>query len=352
MANDAPGLGRFKKVAEGSAAGRSRQMILVSDLVRISASIWGGLWLWSRSATASKPEIIYERVAVFQSLSSFHAARKSAIRVVESNGLMARETAQDRKALFFQGLAERLERHVYRSADLVVAVSEGLATEIQEFASIPRSRLLVIPNAIPSSLPTIPRQDQHKFLIGFSGSLVGWQQLDKLILAYHECRKQDPVFASRAEIVIIGDGPVKPSLVQLSRDLNIDENVRFISRMPQDALFEQMASWKAGYAGHEKSSSASMYHSPLKMYEYAGLGLAAISTRTPDASSLKSAGMQIHFFDTEQELASALLDVFHEVDKSPSTPASRSALYKLHSWESRVRLLMSAVKPAIEMTPR
>lgn len=348
FANDTPGLQRFKNLGEGYTSEKNRLSLIFSDLVRMGASLWSGIWLFGRSAATKPPEVLYERIAVFQSLSSFHARKKRTIRVVESNGLMAKETAHDRNGIFFERLASKIERHAYRRADFIVAVSKNLATQITVFAGVPADKILVIPNAIPNNLIEVQRQKGEEFIVGFSGSLVAWQQLGQLISAFAECRSMDVRFSRNVVLEIIGDGPVKDDLKRLVSELSLDGNVRFIPRMPQTKLFASMSKWNVGYAGHERTSSAVMYHSPLKMYEYAGLGLAAICTSTPDAASLEEAGMKVYYFEDVGGLSDALLRAYYEENSHTEDHDRRNEIFSKHSWQQRASTVMKAIDHGVE----
>jgi len=264
---------------------------------------------------------------------------------------MAKETARDRNGIYFERLASELERRAYKRADLIVAISEKLADQIVSFAGVPRNKILVVPNAIPSDLISVQRQNNGEFIVGFSGSLVPWQQLEKLISAFDRCRKTDDKFEQQVVIEIIGDGPVKESLIRLVEDLGLNQIVRFLPRMPQYELFNRMATWSVGFAGHEKSSSNVMYHSPLKMYEYAGLGLSAVSTMTPDAAALKAAGMKVHYFDDLQELSDALLKSFYDPISQPENDKQRLEIYSKHSWRDRTDKVLAVIATRFEMMP-
>ena len=276
-----------------------------------------------------------------QSLSSFHPGKRRAFRIVESNGIMSRETSRDRKALVLERLASALERHAYQRADMVVAVSSALADEVARFADVDREKVVVIPNAVPLGLPGSPGKNDTAdaaadTVIGFAGSVVEWQQLDVLLEAHAKCGLGAP------RIEIIGDGPELPRLKKLVMEGGSSNKVKFLGRLPQSEVYEVMSRWAIGFAGHKSTSSDHMYHSPLKLYEYAGMGLGVICTQSEDAIALRNSGMPVWSFTSKQELT----DLLSSMPSQAETVRAyrRGAIEKVqrdHSWMTRVDQVLS-----------
>lgn len=333
LASAQPLLGRFAGMPEGSGAGGRVQRV-VSDVVRVLACLWSMLRvrLWSRGSTA---DVVYERAAVLQCLGIAHTRRSSALYVVESNGIFSRETAQDRQALASTRLAAALERLVYRQADLLVVVSGQLQQEVCAFAGVPDSKVLVVPNAVPDAAFTMPRPLRPATAtVGFAGSLVPWQRVDLLLRAVAQ--------VPEVRVEVIGDGPQLEGLRKMATELGLNGRAEFLGRLEHDVALQRMAGWTAGYAGHVASSSASMYHSPLKVYEYAGLGLDLVSTRTSDSEQLARDGVRVHYIEgDEASVASAVQG--HAGDPRPDDEEIadvRRRLRERHSWSARVRPLL------------
>lgn len=106
-----------------------------------------------------------------------------------------------------------------------------------------------------------------------------------------------------------------------------------------------MAGWTAGYAGHTASSSAAMYHSPLKVYEYAALGLDVLGTRSDDLDALAAAGVPVHVLDGD--LASVVRAVRQHAEARPRSDeevaAVRARLAARHTWDARAAALLAAL---------
>ncbi len=345
LASSQPMLRRFARMPEGSAAG-GRAWRTVGDVVRVLACAWSLLMIrrWSRESAA---EVVYERAAVMQCLGLGHRRRRTSLYVVESNGIFSRETAADRHALGSTRVAAAFERLVYRKADLVVVVSEHLRAEVCSFARIPASKVSVIPNGVRDDVFTMPRQTTPgRRVVGFAGSLVPWQRLDLLVAGAARVHGD-------LEIEVIGDGPELGRLRSIARQTGAGDRVAFLGRQNHEQTLRRMAGWTAGYAAHAATSSDLMYHSPLKLYEYAGLGLDLIVARTPDAELLMDAGLRVAFIDDDAESVAAALR--QHLDAPAPTAGElariRAHLQQRHSWSARVDDLLERMEKCKAGTP-
>ena len=353
LVSSMPLMGRFTRISQNDYKNASGAKIWVADLVRVLAALWCGVYLFARTLRSPAPDVIYERSAVLQSLSSFHAKRRNAVRVVEVNGILSRETARDRNVLKSEKLAAILERHVMRKADVLVAVSQALKDEVVDFAGVDEDKILVVPNGIGSHIGEIPtRQDDTVLRFGFVGSIVKWQHLDRLIQVFVEtCRLRSTETSSKRMLLeILGDGAELDSLKQLVRQLEAEDLVYFSGRLDHGQSIARMASWNVGLAGHEKSSSSKMYHSPLKLYEYAGLGMALVCTPSADAETLRNTGVPVLFYNDTEELRESLDSAVNIIENrdAQDTAEQRRNVQEHHSWISRATAVLEVVSKHIK----
>jgi glycosyltransferase involved in cell wall biosynthesis len=349
LASDLPLMGRFSRVRQSDYAAASPLKVRIADVVRMGAAVWTGANVFWRLRQKPAPDLIYERVAVLQSLTSFHPAKRRAMRVVEANGILSRETAHDRKVLRAEKLAAALERHVLRRADLVVAVSAGLRDELVRFAGLDASAVLVVPNGVSSATTAMQRVVRpDEIVIGFVGSIVKWQHLDSFLdtVADSLARLDEAAGGKRVVVEIIGDGAEYRTLVDVVARRGLEDRVRLLGRLPHEEALGRMTGWNIGFAGHEKSSSDRMYHSPLKVYEYAALGLAAVCTYSDDAAALQRSGLPAFFYSDQESLAFALeAAVLGESVVTPETIAERRAgIARDHSWSERLGRVLDAAR--------
>lgn len=350
LVSSLPLLKRFARISNSSYSGSSQGKVWVADGIRVLSALWSGGLLFISSATRPVPQIIYERAAVMQSLTSFHFHKRRALRIVEANGIYSREAAIDRQVLKSTRLAAYVERHVFSNADLVVCVSENLRLEIAAFAPAAAMKLVVIPNAVSDGITTARRVDRPlSCTIGFVGSLSKWQHLGTFLDAFAALLPELQTASQRdVRLEIIGGGVDYDFLVDRIAALDLQGVVAMWGAQPHDKALDIMRSWNVGFAGHERSSSDTMYHSPLKLYEYAGLGLAIVCTPSSDADALKRSDVPIFAYETGDELVTALRAAVATASSETADEIARrrEAVSHEHSWRARVGQLLDIVERA------
>jgi glycosyltransferase involved in cell wall biosynthesis len=131
-------------------------------------------------------------------------------------------------------LAGRLERFLYRHADLVTAVTRGFVRHITGIVDDP-ARVVWLPNGAAVAVFDPHRTDaalrarlglEGRFLVTFAGNHGIAQGLDTVLDAAE-------ILRGRAEVVfgLIGDGPVKTRLEERARARGLP-NVRFLPAVP------------------------------------------------------------------------------------------------------------------------
>jgi glycosyltransferase involved in cell wall biosynthesis len=326
----APPTGSFVSRCAADAARLSSHAIL-SRLARI------------RSRTAS---LIYERIGLLQCLGA-RSAESRAPWIVETQGLMWRDAIASRCSTNLRQLAMERERMAYRMATGVVAVSSAVRDDVIAFAGIPADRVLVLPNGVntssfqpPATQRAVPQSTLH---VGFIGALVGWQGIDLLLEAIAKCRTAGiPVRAT-----VAGDGPFLAPWQGLATSLGVNEQVRFVGRVSPELSPEFLGSVDLGYCGHGPSCGRTMYHSPLKLYEYMACGLPIIATDYPDARSVCPIGQTSLLFTAGNvsALTGSLTYAWLNREALPAIGAQmRSVAVNQHDWIARVQTLLDWAK--------
>lgn len=139
---------------------------------------------------------------------------------------------------FFLHLAERVERHLYRHADRITAVTQGFCRHIRAFVRNP-SGVEWLPNGTVSGLFSPDLTDpslrerlglQGKFVVCFAGLHGIAQGLPSILNAASLLRQ-----ASDVRFLFVGDGPVKGSLIQKAREMELN-NVLFHPQVPIEKI--------------------------------------------------------------------------------------------------------------------
>ncbi len=122
-----------------------------------------------------------------------------------------------------------LTRRFYPRADLVVAVSDGVAEELARLTGMPRERILTVYNPVTTPALAARMADplDHPWLEASDAPLLlaaGTFKIQKdfrtLVEAFARLHRRRPV-----RLAILGDGPMRPAIAQRVRELGLEEDV-------------------------------------------------------------------------------------------------------------------------------
>ncbi len=147
------------------------------------------------------------------------ALRKSAIPVVYTiHGLVY---LNERMPKWKQALYRKIELSLLPLAKATILVSNRDLQELQRHRSAKRTRLVHIPNGIDPFPEPIPLPEDP--VIGTIARFTEEKALDVLLKAVAAVRKEVPA----VRLILVGDGPLRPQLEQLSQELGINDITTF-----------------------------------------------------------------------------------------------------------------------------
>ncbi len=236
-----------------------------------------GLILLSASILKRKPDLIYERYALF----TFAGVVASKIFrlpiIVEVNSPLSLEK-KNYGDLFFQRLAKRCERWICSSSFKTIAVTGELKKILANRIGVPPEKIVVMQNGIDSGLfrPDIDGRRiraeyglESKTVLGFVGWFRKWHGLERLIRAYADCRMDE----KGAVLMLVGDGPAMEDLLAVRRDKNLsDKEVMFTGPVPRNRIPEYIAAFDLCL-----QPDVTPYASPIKIFEYMAMGKAIMA---------------------------------------------------------------------------
>lgn len=240
------------------------------------------------TADEFKPDVIYERYNLYL-LAGLMLKKKLGIPLLlEVNAPLVQERSAYSGGLSLKRLGRWAEGKAWRGADYVLPVTRVLGEHVRAYG-VPDERIVVIPNGINEAhFAAAPTSEQAKaergltgsIVLGFTGFVREWHGMDRVIRWM-----ASPAAPVCAHLLVVGDGPVRPSLEKLASDLGIAGRVTFTGVIHRD----QVPAWVASF-DIALQPAVVPYASPLKLMEYLALGKAVVAPSTPNLCEVLTDG--------------------------------------------------------------
>ena len=247
-------------------------------------------WLRLRRACRRlRPDLIYERYNLYFLAGAWLARRTGLPYLLEVNSPLAEERSRH-GGLQLGALARALERHVWRRADGVLAVTEVLRQHILAAGCAPE-RVRVVPNGVVlERFPPAPEPDAGRApVLGFVGFVRDWHGLDTVIRGMAQR-------GVRASLMVVGEGPARPGLEALASLLGVAGRVRFTGLVAHEQVPEAIAGFDIALQPH-----AVAYASPLKIFDYMAAGRAIVAPDQPNIREVLEHERTALLFDPARE---------------------------------------------------
>ena len=186
----------------------------------------------SRYLKTEQPTILFAALDIFSAALWAKWLSHSPTRVVMCVQTFLSEQFRDHQPNTVGRVRPLMVRWLYPKSDLLVAASQGTATDLAQITSLPVDRIQVIYN--PVITPDVPSKsqaaiahpwfapDQPPVILGV-GRLVSQKDFFTLIRAFVQVRQNRP-----ARLVILGEGEQRPELEALIRDCQLEDDVALL----------------------------------------------------------------------------------------------------------------------------
>jgi glycosyltransferase involved in cell wall biosynthesis len=224
-----------------------------------------------RACRAFRPDLIYERANLYYLAGAWLARRTGLPYFLEVNSPLAEERASH-GGLRLRALAGATERHTWRRADCVLAVTEVLRQRILAAGCAPE-RVRVVPNGVWLERfppPPEPQTAGRPPVLGFVGFVRDWHGLDAVIRGLARAGPQ-------ARLMVVGEGPARPGLEALAASLGVADRVRFTGLVAHELVPQAVAGFDIAL-----QPSVVEYASPLKIFDYMAAGRAIVAPDQPN----------------------------------------------------------------------
>ena len=328
--------------AKGSGAAISKGFLrtLAVDFVRIGLGIFNSWRSWRE--LGNEVDWVYEYAATLQCL-GWVFQRQGIPWILQVEALLYYEAKAERKALVLDGIAQKLELWAYRKCDVIACVSSTLKEILVQEIGITPEKIVLVPNGVDIQFLD-PKLHESKrlfsgFTVGFVGSLYSWAGLDLLLGAIYELQ----IEGYQMSLVVIGDGEMKQAWEEQAQKLGLEEQVKFLGRLPWEDVPQYIAGFDIGYSGQVQLQMGKMYLSPMKLYEYMSMAKPVVASAFEDAKRLvveKETGFLFQSGD-KNSLKQALIEAFTAQNRLPEMGIKgRQEVELNHSWTNRVQVLI------------
>jgi glycosyltransferase involved in cell wall biosynthesis len=222
-----------------------------------------------------------------------------------------------------------------------VIVSNHLWHEKMISRSVSKEKSSVFLNHVdPAIFYRRPRsRSDGKYIILFPGSYQWHQGLDIAIRAFALMKDKVP----NAEFHIHGGGPMEAELVQLAKELGLNETVKFCGGRPLDQMADVIANADLGVVPKRADSFGNEAYS-TKIMEFMSQGVPVVVSRTK-IDTFYFDDSEVRFFPSgdAQAMADAMLEVIQNKVLRESLIAKGYEYVDRHGWENKKREYLDLV---------
>ncbi len=348
----APGRTAAQAAACGVEARSQRLPPIEQELSKLVYDEWvGSRLLHELAARGYRPDLIYERHALFCTAGVGVAARLGCPRILEVNAPLAEEQKRFR-GLVLESVARRMEVESFRGAAAIVAVSEQVRSYIHGASGVGLQGIHVLANGVDverfacaSGREPIRQRLAYgpgDAAIGFIGSFKPWHGTSFLLGVFEDLAAIRPA----ARLFAVGDGPERERLRARVGDSPFRDRVCLTGRVPHAEIPAWVAAADIVAAPYEPIDN--FYFSPLKVLEALAGGKPVVAPRLGQIAELIEHGRTGLLYPPGD--AAACRDAIVSLIDDPAARMAMGAAARCaaagQSWESLVRRVLAIAAAA------
>jgi PEP-CTERM/exosortase A-associated glycosyltransferase len=294
-----------------------------------------------------KPDILHAHSPALNGLAALKAAKKHNIPLVYECRAFWEDAAVDHGTATEGGLRYRLTRmletHVFKRADAVTTICEGLRSDIAS-RGVPSEKITVIPNAVDIERFTYgmePDQSlrtrlnlQDKTVLGFIGSFYAYEGLPLLLEALPAILEKQP----EIRLLLVGGGPQEALVKQRMKELGLEQQVIFTGRVPHQSVQDYYNQVDI-FVYPRLSMRLTDLVTPLKPLEAMAQGRLVVASDVGGHQELIEHGRNGYLFKANDadDLAATVLDLLNQPRQwEPLRMAGRSYVEETRNWPKSV----------------
>lgn len=312
-----------------------------------------------REARMFRPSVIQAASNFRTALPALIAARRLGIPFVyEVRGLWEFTEASTKPGFEntqrFEAMRD-VETLVATNADRVLAITPQVKDELVARGVDPHS-VVIAPNSVdPETFAPIPKDKNYARskkisvevpVIGFAGSIVGYEGLDILLEASSILQKR----GIEHQVVIAGSGAAENELKESVSNLKLDNNVLFLGRLPQNQMTRLQSAFDIVVCPR-KSNLVTEMVSPLKPLESFAAGRATVLSDVSPHRDLAGSNQERALLCNADD-AESLADQLQTLIKDPELAAdlertARLWIVRERTWKKLGERMLKAHQDAV-----
>ncbi len=226
------------------------------------------------------PDLMYERYTLGHGNGLAASLALAVPFVLEVNAPLVLEASRHRRTTVREG-DDDVEKRLFRSADLVVAVSESLRRYVAEIRGTDEGTV-VVPNGFDPAAFASPaplRRTTPQRLI-FLGHPKPWHGADELPRLVADLRRR----GWDVELLVIGGGPGADAMADRVREFGVQDHVEITGALRSDHAVRRLQDGTVAIAPYPRDPF--FYFCPLKVIECMAAGLPVVTTAQGDLPAL------------------------------------------------------------------
>lgn len=225
-----------------------------------------------------------------------------------------------------------------RSSRVLIAFTHALSPREYKLLG---DKVEIAANAADLSLMTVvPKNEAREKLlnemgitlsgktIAFVGSLRDRHRLPELIMGLSELKLRQ----FTVDLLLVGSGPLLSSIRQMSEDLNLVDNIKFIGAVPHVDVSIYLCAADIVYGPVDPINPSN----PIKVYEGLSVGRPVVTSKTPELEFIADNAFGVYVADTATptDIATSLISAFALPWSTEKESEARAYIGQFHTWDA------------------
>ena len=235
------------------------------------------------------------------------------------------------------------ENRLIRKADAIITVNESLANYFKTTYTVKDVHVIM-------NFPPTPYLDSTKF-VDFR-SMFSFEKNDKILIyqgVLNRGRGLELIINTIKHVpvcfklIILGNGPLKPQLINLTKDLKLENQIKFIDKVPINDLLNYTSGADYGLNILEDYNLSKKLASPNKLFEYIHAGIPVIcSNSVENAKVINKYKIGEMVINNKNDIAKTIQSMsMANIDRYESACLQASREY---NWEKQEETILNIVK--------